>query len=132
MTTEAFEIIAELEATPGELFEAWTSPDLHSEFTGGEATGEPVEGGAFTAWDGYITGRHLVLEPGRRIVQAWRTDEFPEGAADSRVEILFEALAHGTRLTLCHSDIPAGQGARYRQGWDDYYLEPLREWLAAG
>lgn len=132
MSTESFVLVTELDAPPGELFEAWTNPDIHGEFTGGEATGEPVEGGDFTAWDGYISGRHKVLDPGHRIVQTWRTEEFPEGAPDSEVEITLEATAAGTRLTLHHTGIPAGQGERYRKGWDDFYFTPLVEWLAAG
>lgn len=128
---EAFEMVEDLDATPGEIWEAWTNPELHTEFTGSEATGEAVEGGAFTAWDGYIEGRHVTLEPGRRIVQTWRTSEFPDFAPDSYVEILFEPIATGTRVTLSHNDIPEGQSARYRQGWTDFYFEPLRDWLAA-
>lgn len=132
MSTDSFEMVEELDATPGEIWDAWTDPALHTEFTGAEATGEATEGGTFTAWDGYIDGRHLTLAQGRRIVQAWRTSEFPSSAPDSRVEILLEPIASGTRVTLRHTEIPEGQGARYRQGWIDFYFEPLRDWLAAG
>ena len=62
----------------------------HARFTGGEASIEANVGGAHSAWDGYIWGRIIELEPGRRIVQTWRTSEFPEGSEDSQLEILFE------------------------------------------
>jgi activator of HSP90 ATPase len=31
-----------------------------------------------------------------------------------------------TRLTLKHSRIPDGQGEVYRQGWEDYYFQPMK------
>jgi hypothetical protein len=63
-------------------------------------------GGNFSAWDGYITGRTLELGPGRRILQAWRTSEFPEDAPDSKVEILLLPVPGGSRLNLIHTEIP--------------------------
>ena len=50
--------------------------------TGSPAIVDPEIGGAFEAWDGYISGRTLSLEPGRRIVQSWRTSEFAEDEGD--------------------------------------------------
>lgn len=97
--------------------------------TGARAAVDAVIGGKFTAWDDYITGMLLQLDPGRRIVQTWRTTEFPDAAPDSRLEILFEAEGDGTRITLIHSDIPAGDGGKYEDGWIDYYFEPMQRWF---
>jgi hypothetical protein len=63
-------------------------------------------------------------------VQAWRTTEFPAEAHDSRVEVLLEAIDAGTRVTIVHSNIPEGQGEKYREGWRQFYLEPLKLFLA--
>ena len=97
--------------------------------TGAGASSDPKVGGRFTAWDGYITGIHMELEPHHRIVQAWRTLEFEEATSDSRLEVLIEAVPGGSRLTLRHTKIPQGQGASYRQGWKDHYFAPMRAWL---
>jgi uncharacterized protein YndB with AHSA1/START domain len=56
-------------ATPDEVYEAYVNPKKHSAFTGGRATCDPRVGGEFTAWDGYILGKNLKLEKGKRIVQ---------------------------------------------------------------
>ena len=64
----------------------------------------PEAPGATMAGDGYIQGRTLELEPHSRIVQAWRSTEFPDGSPDSRVEVILEATDGGTRLILRHSD----------------------------
>jgi activator of HSP90 ATPase len=137
---DCFEVTAHLPAKPDEVYRAWLDGDEHSAFTGGKAEVEPRVGGRFTAWDGYIEGRTLELEPPSgvpatagarlRILQAWRTTEFPEGSPDSRLEVLLEKSRGGTRITLRHSDIPAGQGAEYQQGWEEHYFTPMKRYFA--
>src|SRR5947209_3302051 len=118
------------DAAPMDVYEAFIDPSKHAAFTGSTATGEPVEGGAFTAWDGYIEGRHERLVPGARIVQLWRTSEFPEGHPDSRLELELRPEAAGkTRLRLTHSGVPRSQAKSYEKGWVDHYWTPLRDYL---
>ena len=114
---------------PAAAYRAWLDSRAHSAFTGGEAVIDAHVGGEFTAWDAYILGRTLALDPPRRIVQAWRTTEFPEGAADSRLELTFLPSAGGTRLTLRHTEIPEGQGISYAQGWIDQYFVPMQAYF---
>jgi uncharacterized protein YndB with AHSA1/START domain/GNAT superfamily N-acetyltransferase len=118
-------------ATPAELFHAFADPKLHSAFTGGAATGRARAGARFTAWDGYITGRTLDVEPGRRIVQEWRTTEWPEGASPSRLELRFLDHPRGARVVLRQTEVPRAQARDYRDGWSAYYWKPLRTWLAS-
>ena len=127
---DSFEISTMLPASAQQVYEAWLSSDEHSAMTGGAAQIDPTVGGKFNAWDGYITGTTLELEPQRRIVQSWRTAEFPAGALDSRLEILLEEDAEGTRLTLKHSDIPAGQGSAYESGWVSNYFDPMQDYFS--
>ena len=56
-------------AAPEEVYEAFVDAKKHSAFTGSKATCDPRVGGKFTAWDGYISGKNLLLEEGKRIVQ---------------------------------------------------------------
>jgi uncharacterized protein YndB with AHSA1/START domain len=116
-------------AAPERIYELWMDSEGHALMTGGEAVIDPREGGEFSAWDGYITGVTERLEPGRLIVQRWRTSEFPEDAGDSMVELTLRPIEGGCEITLVHSGIPEGQGERYKSGWVDYYFEPLRELL---
>lgn len=125
----SFEMAVVIPAPPGMVFEALTDPELHSAFTGSPADGEAVEGGIFTAWDGYIEGRHLELVPGERIVWEWVTVEWPENAPVSRVEIGLTACAEGTDLKMVHSGVPASQATSYRKGWTDYYWKPLQRYF---
>lgn len=129
MKTE-FTISTILPATPEKVFRAWLSTDGHAAMTGSPAKIEPRVGGSFTAWDGYITGKTLELKPYTRIVQAWRTTEFPEKSPDSRLEIVLEPVEGGTKLTLTHSNIPEGQADSYEGGWDESYFQPMKEYFA--
>ena len=75
--------------SPKQVYEAYVDPKKHSEFTDSEATGKPVVGGKFTAWDGYISGTFLELEEGKRVVQEWRSTDFPEDYPSSKLELTF-------------------------------------------
>ena len=107
-----FEVSDIVPATPDDIYEAWMSSDGHSAMTGAEAHVDPTVGGAFDAWDGYITGRTIALEPGRRIVQSWRTSEFADEHDDSQIEVLLEPVGEGTRITVRHTNVPDGQLGR--------------------
>ncbi len=113
-------------ALPEEVYDAFLDPEKHAAFTGAEATGEPRVEGEFTAWDGYITGKNLQLEKGKRIVQEWSTSEWPEGYPPSRLELTFRKVKDGTELTMVHSQVPAEQAEEYRQGWFDNYWDLLK------
>ena len=113
------------------LHAAWLDEKEHAAFTGGPATIEPRVGGLARAWDGYIDGRFVSIEPGR-IVQTWRTTDFGKKDEDSRLEVRIEpAGAKGCTLTLIHSDIPEGQGERYEEGWVEFYFTPMNRYFSA-
>ncbi len=128
---DAIQLSTVIPASPEQVYRAWLDPGEHTAFTGGSATCEPWIGGRYTAWGGYIEGKTLALEPGRRIVQSWRTSDFPPGSGDSRLELVLEKATTGTCLVLNHSDIPAGQGAMYREGWQEHYLGPMLRYFSS-
>jgi len=130
MKKEALRVSTTIPAAPTTLYLAWLSAEQHSAMTGGTAKIDPEVGGKFTAWNGYITGKLVNLDLGRRIVMAWRTTDFPREAGDSRVEVHFEALGGSTRLTILHTEIPEGQGEKYRVGWNDNYFGPMRTFFS--
>lgn len=126
---EKLRLVTEFSVSPQSIYEAWLDSEEHSAFTGASASVEGRVGGEMTAWDGYISGVFKELEPYTRIVQTWRTTEFPEGSEASRLEVLLAESETGTRLTLMHTDIPDGQGEMYGEGWEEYYLRPMRAYF---
>jgi len=116
-------------ATPVEVYEAFMDAEKHSAFTGSRATCDPRVGGRFTAWDGYISGKNLELEKGKRIVQEWVTTDWPQNYPPSRLELNFKAVKEGTEISMVHSEVPAEQADDTKQGWIDFYWEPLKEYF---
>lgn len=117
-------------AKTGEVYDALMNADRHTEFTGSKATCEPKVGGKFTAWDGYMfSGKNLELKKGRRIVQEWKTTEWPTGYPPSIVEFSFRAKKGATEVTMVHSRVPAEQAESYRQGWIDFYWKPMKQYF---
>ncbi len=130
MPTETIHATVVVKAKPKAIYQAWITGDGHAAMTGAGAESDPQVGGRFTAWDNYITGEHLELQPARRIVQAWRTTQFPTDAPPSRLIVLLDAVPEGTRVTIAHTEIPAGQGAGYEAGWDEHYFKPMRRYFS--
>jgi len=126
-----FEVSGIIPASCEEVFRAWMSSDTHTSMTGGEAVIDPRVGGKFIAWDGYISGTTVELEPFSRIVQSWRTSEFEEGDEDSRIEITLTPNYVGTLLTIRHSSVPDGHRGYENGGWLENYFDPMRRYFVS-
>ena len=131
MALESLRLSTVLSASPERIYKAWLSGEEHTAMTGGQATASTRVGGKFTAWDGYIHGVNLALEPYQRILQSWRTTEFAGDAADSKLEVRLAAVKGGTRLRLVHTEIPAGLGKNYKEGWPEHYFAPMKEYFSS-
>jgi activator of HSP90 ATPase len=110
------------------LYNAWLNSEEHAEMTGGDAECSDVVGGLFSVWDGYITGKNLSLVVDSEIVQTWRSTEFKDSDADSKLTVRFKNNLDGCELTLIHENIPDDQ-PDYEKGWEDHYLVPMREYF---
>jgi activator of HSP90 ATPase len=116
---------------PDVVYAAWLSSIGHSAMTGGTAHVDAREGGDFDAWDGYIHGVTLTLEPFARIVQSWRTQNFTDEQPDSQIEVLFEGDEAGTLVRVLHSNVPADQLGYEQGGWQKSYFDPMKAYFAA-
>lgn len=130
MKKEGLRVQTTVPAAPTTLYLAWLSSEQHGAMTGSTAKIDPSVGGKFSAQNGYISGKLVTLDLGRRIVMALRTSDFPRDAHDSRVEVHFEALGGSTRLTVLHTDIPEGQGEKYKSMWNDQYFHAMRTFFS--
>lgn len=128
---ESLKMSVLLAAAPEVIYRAWLDSREHGRFVEGEAEIEPRVGGSFRIWDGYITGTTVELEPPRRILQRWRTTEFPDGTPDSSLELRFDRQGKGTRLILNQTEIPDGQAAMYEAGWKENYFDKMELYFAS-
>jgi activator of HSP90 ATPase len=100
----------------------------HSEFTGSQVSISRNAGGKFSVYGGDIEGINLALVPNQKIVQSWRHSDWPKGHY-SKATFLLREISMGTRLTFTQIGVPAEFYDDIRQGWHDYYWEPMKMML---
>lgn len=116
-------------AAPKEVYEALTDSKKHSAFSGERAKISKKIGGPFTAYSNYISGVNVDLSPGKRIVQAWRNNKFPEGIYSMAAFTLVGTRDGGTELTLIHRGVPKVLIPGIERGWRKFYWDKMREYL---
>lgn len=120
-----FTLKTKIDATAEQIYRAWLSSDGHTKMTGGKANVSDKIGGNFTAWDSYIKGQNMELEPFSRILQSWRTSQFEKDEEDSQIEIQLNDFNGQTELILIHTNVPES-GEHYIKGWDNSYFQPMK------
>ena len=112
-------------ASPHEVYEALMDSKKHSEFTGSQVSISRQTGGKFSVYGGDIEGVNLELVPDKKIVQSWRCSDWPEGHY-SKATFSLKEISIGTRLTFSQTGVPEEFYNDIRQGWHDYYWEPMK------
>jgi activator of HSP90 ATPase len=123
-----FTLTTTIKATAKQIYKSWLSTQGHTKMTGGVAFVSDKVGDNFTAWNDYIKGKNLVLEPYYRIVQSWRSINFEDHEPDSQIEVLLKENGDETILTLKHTKLPES-GEHYIKGWDEHYFEPMKKYF---
>jgi uncharacterized protein YndB with AHSA1/START domain len=140
----AVTIVRVVDATPAEVYAAWTEPALMRRWLATVVEADVRVGGRFRLEcheaDGSInafTGEYLALEPGRRIVKTFVNVATPAGTyQDEQVEVSLRALPDGrTELTLrngWNGQGPTPDETRgLAQGWNEW-IDLLARAVAAG
>ena len=113
-----------LPAAPSRVYQALVDSKEFGNLTGAPASGDGAEGAAFSGFGGHITGRHVELVPGKRVVQAWRAKTWPEGQYSiARFEL--HAEGKGTKLVFDHEGFPEESKEHLAQGWQANYWDKL-------
>ena len=126
--THEFTVTSVIPAEPEQIYNAWLDSEGHSKMTGSPAHASAEVGGKFDAWDGYISGENLELEPGKRIVQAWKGRDYTEADGYSQIDVRFQAVEGGTKVVLHHQDIPDSQ-TTHQAGWTKHYFDPMKKYF---
>ncbi len=116
-----------IDAKPQEVYEAYTDAKKHAEFTGSKVVFEKKAGGKFSV-DGDLEGENLELVDGKKIVQKWRADDWPQGHY-STLTIELEAEGEGTKLVLTQENVPDDKFDDISSGWRQYYWEPMGKYF---
>ena len=118
----------DFKARPQRVYEALLDTKQFTTFSGMPAEINREVGGAFSLFEGHIIGRNVELLPNKRIVQAWRVVDWPEGVYSiARFEL--KAQASGTHLVFDHTGFPEDLRDHLAEGWQDHYWARLKKYL---
>ena len=123
-----FTLKTTIKATAKQIYKSWLSTQGHTKMTGGPAFMSDKVGENYSAWDGYIKGENVILEPYKKIVQTWRSTNFESDEADSQIEIQLVETDGKTELTLNHTNVPES-GDHYKEGWERHYFAPMKSYF---
>ncbi len=128
--TYDFTVTDLIPAQPKQIYDAWLDSRGHAKMTGDRPAAITADSGQrFVLLKGFVIGKNLTLEPGRRIVQSLRTKEFLESDADSQIEVLLEPVPGGTKVTIHHTSVPDRLASYREAGWQKNYFEPMKRFF---
>jgi len=130
MKTKTIKQTAEFKVSPLQVYEALMDPKKHAKFTGESAKINQKEGGSFSVYSGYASGKNIKLVPGKLIVQSWTTTDWPKGHY-SEVIFEFQKSDHGTKMTFTQKDVPEANCASIKDGWKDFYWKRMEEYFSS-
>jgi len=117
--------------SPEILYNMLMQEKKHEAFTGAEAKISYRVGGEFSVWDGYITGKNILLEKGKMIVQEWWCGDLPDGH-NTTVTFSFSVIKNNkTQLAFTQTNVPPDQYDALSKGWIDFYWNPMKQYLDA-
>jgi activator of HSP90 ATPase len=119
----------EVRAPVEEVYSALTDASRFADFSGAPAEIDARPGGAISLFGGNIVGTNVDLQPNRRVVQAWRAGNWPEGIY-SIIRFELSPAGAGTRLTFDQAGHPADAQEMLEGGWYKMYWDPMNAKLA--
>jgi activator of HSP90 ATPase len=119
------------QASPLTIYTLLTNAKSHRAFTGKAASNEETIGGRFSSYGGSRVGINVDLLPGKRIVQAWREKNFPEGIFSMATFNLASTQKGGTELTLTHRGVPKELIPRISAEWRELYWDKIKRFIKA-
>ncbi|MBI2448919.1 SRPBCC domain-containing protein [Candidatus Pacearchaeota archaeon] len=125
MRTKTIRQTVVFKASPDEVYNAIMDPKKHAEFTGSKARISRDVGGKFSVYGGYIDGKNIELIPGKKIVQTWHANEWPEGHY-SKVTFIFKKVKQGTKMIFIQEGVPDEHYENIRDGWKEHYWDKMK------
>ena len=116
-----------INATPEVVWQALTQPKHIEGWGAGPATMDAQVGTEFSLWGGSIWGKNTEVIPLHRLVQDWYDDE--ELQEPTIVTFVLHPEGDTTRLALHQTNIPDESADAIEEGWKEYYLGPLKEYV---
>ena len=119
---------ATFKASPRAVYEAFMDSRKHAAFSGMPAKIDPRVGGRFNTYGPYLEGVTIELVPNRKIVQFWRSRNWPPFHY-SIVTFALSPVRGGTRLRFTQEGVPKNDYRDKRSGWISQYWKKMKAFL---
>jgi glutathione S-transferase len=123
-----------IEAPLPDVWAALTEPEAIMGWMGDDSqvAVDLREGGRYQFFFGATTGTVTHLDPPHALAYTWRQEEWPSDWPDSIVTWQLQPDGDATQVHLTHTTFPnAAERDGHDQGWDLYWLNPMKDWLEA-
>lgn len=128
-TTVVMDVI--FQCSGDDFYNVLTTPDLVSAFTHQSVKFQAIKGGKFQLFDGNISGEFIELCPGKKIVQNWRTKQWPDWLY-STVTVAINQQEDHTKVKVTLVGVPKSDEVATRQNWERYYFTPIKRTFGYG
>jgi activator of HSP90 ATPase len=108
------------------VWAALVDPKIIAAWGAGPAKMSAKKDEKFSLWGGEILGKNIEVIPEKKLKQEWFGGDWPE---PSILTILLKKKKGATEITLEHKNVPAEEFNDISDGWKDYYLGPMKEYL---
>lgn len=126
MLLKNFTTRIKIKAEPSDVYASFTNPFTIELWSGYPATMPSVAGEEFSMLGGDIQGKILELIPDSKIVQEWY---FGDQTEASIATIKIFASGANSQVDLQHTNIPEEAYDDIAEGWVDYFLGGIKEFL---
>ncbi|MFT3739802.1 MAG: SRPBCC domain-containing protein [Breznakibacter sp.] len=116
-----------IKAEAVDVYAALTNPFTIELWSGYPAVMSDVPGTEFSLWEGDIEGRVIESVPDAKLVQEWYFGDQPEKSI-ATIKI-FPDGAGKVQVELVHANIPDEAYDEIAEGWKEYYLDAIKEFL---
>ena len=108
------------------MWQALVDPKDIEGWGGGPAKMDDKKGTEFSLWDGEVFGVNKEVAPYKKLVQEWYGGKWDQ---PSMATFSLHKEEDGTRIDFLHENVPDNEFIDIEQGWKDYYLGPLKDYV---
>ncbi|XP_074112679.1 activator of 90 kDa heat shock protein ATPase homolog 1 [Cotesia typhae] len=113
-----------------EFYNVFTTTEMVQAFTKGPVKVDPRKSGKFELFGGNIYGEFEEVSP-TKIVQKWRTKQWPDGHF-SEVTIDINEKSDHTEVNLTQTEVPSTEEESTKENWDRYYWDAIKRTFGFG
>jgi len=131
LRTKKLSMTVELMCEAANIYNVLTDQNMVAAFTRSDASVAAEEGGAFSLFNGAVSGTFTELVLNEKIVMRWRASDWPKEHF-SNVTLKLKQKDCTTDVALAQTGVPDTHYDQMREGWYKYYWEPIKQTFGFG